>query len=306
MAGSKICCARSCRRPNPVRVRVRLGILVQRRAADFGDILGKIKDQSAQLGQGGAGSILDTLGKVLTQAAEGAREGAGRVSDATGARDILTKATGGQTPEDLIAKIKDLIANNQMAAGAAAGGLGGILLGTRTGRGLLGGAAQIGALALIGGLAYKALQNYQAGKPLITGASSLAAAPAGSGYEPEAMTNEDATLLLRAMIGASAADGRIDENEKSRIHGALEQSGGLTPEAKIFINAELQNPATPADLSAAVRTQEQAMQLYTAARVAIDVDSPAETAFLGELARQLGMDAKLTQYIDATARSASA
>ncbi len=272
----------------------------------LGDILGKLQSQLGQAGGSGTGSITDILSQVLGQATQGVKEGAGRISDATGAGDALNKAAGGQSADDLIAKLKGLIANNQLAAGAAAGGLGGLLVGTKTGRGVVGSAAKLSALALIGGLAYKAMQNYQAGKPLITGASALtSAAPDGTGFEPGAQTNESATLLIRTMIAAAAADGRIDENEKSKIIASFEQAGGFSDEARAFVQAELANPASAEDLAAAVGSQQAAVQVYTAARVAIEADSPAEQDFLATLADRLGIDNKLAAHIDATARSAA-
>ena len=122
---------------------------------------------------------------MLGQATSGVREGAGRLDEATGAsgraRDAIGQATG-QSPEELIAKLKDLIANNKLGAGAALGGLGALILGTGAGRALAGSAVRLGGLALIGGLAYKAYQNYQQGLPPLTGAKppsqqGLVAAP---------------------------------------------------------------------------------------------------------------------------------
>ena len=67
---------------------------------------------------------------------------------------------------------KELVEKNKMGAGVAAGGLGAVVLGTNTGRALVGSALKVGALALIGGLAYKAVQNFQAGKPLLDGGTA--------------------------------------------------------------------------------------------------------------------------------------
>lgn len=268
------------------------------------DILGKLQGQFGQTG--GAGGIGDLLGQVLGQATQGVKEGAGKFSDATGAGAALNKATGGQSTDDLLAQLKDLVANNQLAAGAAAGGLGGLLVGSKTGRGVIGSAVKLSALALIGGLAYKAVQNYQAGKPLISGASPLTnAAPDGTGFEPAAQTNESATLLIRTMIAAAAADGRIDDAEQAKIIASFEQMGGFNDEAKTFVRNELANPASADDLAAGVTSPEIAVQVYTAARVAIESDSAAEKDFLASLAGSLGIDAKLAAHIDATARSAA-
>lgn len=270
------------------------------------DILGKL--QQSLGGQGGAGGtgggIADILGQILSQATQGVQEGAGRVSDATGARDKFNAATG-RTPEDVLAQLKDLIANNQLGAGAALGGLGGLVLGTQTGRGLAVSAAKIGALALIGGLAYKAYQNYQAGAPLIAGAHPAEAAPQGTGFEPQALTQQTATTYIRAMIAAANADGRIDDSEKQRIFGALKQ-GGLEAEAEAFLQHELGQPASIDELAAAVSSPEEAAQVYTAARIAIEPDTSGESAFLAALAGRLGIDRQLATFIDNEARTTSA
>lgn len=271
-------------------------------------ILGQLKEKAGQLGGGaaGGGGILDVLGQVLGQATEGAKEGAGRIGAATGATDVLTQAAGGRTPEQIIAQVKDLIANNQLAAGAAMGGLGGLLIGTKTGREIATGTVKVGALALISGLAYKAYQNHQAGKPLITGPQNIAsAAPAGSGFEPAAISNDAATVMIRAMIAAAAADGRIDDTEYGRIISSL-GSGADTAEARAFLEREMRSPATPGALAAAIGSEAEALEVYAAARIAIDPDAPAEQSFLRELARALNIPAELAAQIDATARNATA
>ncbi len=273
-------------------------------AGGLGDLLGKL--QKGTVGSGG-GSLTDILGQVLGQATQGARDGATRIGEATGARDALGKATGGLSGDDILAKLKDLVQQNQLGAGAAVGGLGGLVLGTKAGRAMAGSAIKLGALALIGGLAYQAIQNYQQGKPALTGADAFIPqqAPDGSGFEPEAVTNETAALYIRAMIAAAAADGRIDAAEQAKIMGGLNQAG-IGADARAFLQNELNNPATAADLAAGCKTPEQAVQVFTAARFAIELDEQGEADFLNELAGALGLDANLAQHIDATARSASA
>ena len=272
----------------------------------LGDILGKLGGTSGQSG----GGLADILGQILGQATTGVKEVGQKVEQHTGiggrARDAVTQSTG-QTPDELLAKLKDLIAQNQLGAGAAAGGLGAIVLGTKTGRAAALGAAKLGALALIGGLAYQAYQNYAQGRPLITGASGFVAeqAPSGSGFEPQAVTNDSAILYIRAMIAAAAADGRIDQAEQQKILGGLKQAG-IEQGAREFITQEIQNPATADELAAACQSGEQAVQVFTAARIAIDLDSNEENDFLVDLATKLGIDGKLAQHIDAVASAQAA
>lgn len=284
----------------------------------LGDILGQLQKQlggagsGAGGGAGGLGGLGDILGGVFGQAKEGVKEGAGRLNETTGASDALGKLSrelSGKSPEEIMAKLKELVGSNQLGAGAALGGLGALVLGTRTGRSLAGSAVKLGALALIGGLAYKAYQNYAAGKPVMGGApggvSSLQAAPAGSGFEPEAVTHDTAVLYIRAMIAAAAADGRIDATEQGKILGGLKQAG-LGADAEEFLANELNNPASAADLAGAVTSPEQAIQVYTAARIAIDVDEQSEARFLADLATDLGMDRSLMAHIEEQARAATA
>lgn len=283
-----------------------LSQLQQQGGGGLSDILGKLQQQT-----GGKGGIVDVLGQVFGQATAGVREGAGRIDQATGASARIRETTGqltGRSPEELVAQIKELIANNQLGAGAALGGLGALILGTGAGRSLAGSAVKLGGLALIGGLAYKAYQNYQQGLPPLTGAKAgapqaLLAAPGGSGFEADAASNDQATLLLRAMIAAAAADGRVDAAEQKKILSGFGK-GDLDADARQFFAHEFENPATVDELAEACSSPEEALKIYTAARLAVDVDTDQEHEFLAALAGRLGIDASLAAHIDAAARNA--
>jgi uncharacterized membrane protein YebE (DUF533 family) len=264
----------------------------------LGDLLRNLQQQGGQ-----GGGLAETLRQVLGQATQGTREGASQIGQATGAGEAITRMSGGRSPEDLLAQLKDLMAGNQLGTGAALGGLGGLLLGSKTGRSAAMSAAKLGALALIGGLAYSAYRNYSQGKPPINAAANLnpEEAPEGTGFEPQAVSNESAMLYIRAMIAAAAADGRIDEAEQASIVEGLRQSG-LDAEAEAFLEDELKNPARAADLAAAVGSREQALQVYTAARIAIDPDTEGERTFLADLARELRLERELASHVDAAAR----
>jgi uncharacterized membrane protein YebE (DUF533 family) len=231
-------------------------------------------------------------------------EGASRVGEATGATDALGRAAADPKTAQILEQLKSVLQTNPFSAGAAAGGLGGLVLDTRAGRSLASSAVRIGALAMIGGLAYKAMQNYQAGKPLITGATTPVAPPAGSGFEPAAVTNDAALHYIQAMIAAAAADGRIDSDEHEKLITSLTQAG-VGSEAEAFLAKELNSPRSVEELAASVKTPQEAVQLYTAARIAVADDSPAEKQFLTALAAALGIDPKLAAHVDATTRAAA-
>ena len=267
----------------------------------LGDILGQLQNQAG----GGAGGLADILGKVFQQGADGVKEGAGRLSEQPGMREFAEKIGGGRDPESVLQQLQDFLANNKVATGAALGGLGALVFGTSTGRSLASSAAKLGALALVGGLAYKAYRNYSAGQA--PDASSIApeAAPAGTGFDEGSVSNDAAQTYIRGMIAAAASDGRLDATEQQRIIGSL-SGQGLDAQAEEFLAYELNNPASIDDLVAGVRTQEEAMQLYTAARVAIEPDTSAEQQFLAVLAGRLGIDDNLRAHIDAATRGAAA
>lgn len=273
-------------------------------AGGLGGMLGNLAQQVQQAG--GAGGLTGMAGQILGQATQGVQDAARNTGVQQGASDIVGQLSGGKTPEQLLEQAKGMLGQNQLAAGALLGGLGALIFGTSAGRALAGSAARMGGLALIGGLAYKAYQNYQAGKPLL-GADQQPAlpAPAGSGFEPEAAKNEHALLFIRAMIAAAAADGEIDATERDAILGGLREAG-LDQEANEWLGQEMANPASVDALVEGAESPELAAQIYTAARIAINPDTPAEKDFLAGLAGSLGLDAELVANIDAAASAAKA
>jgi uncharacterized membrane protein YebE (DUF533 family) len=107
------------------------------------------------------------------------------------------------------------------------------------------------------------------------------------------------------MIAAAAADGRIDGREQQRILGGLKQAG-LDDAAQQFLAAEITSPATVAELASGIASPEEAVQVYTAARIAVHDDNAQEQAFLSALAEALGIDDDLVAQVDAATRSAAA
>lgn len=213
---------------------------------------------------------------------------------------------GGQSG-DFLAQAKDLIGNNQMAAGAVLGSLGTMIFTGKKPKGLVGDAVKLGGLALIGGLAYKAYQNYQAGRqPEVAAQQPVSIpAPAGSAFDAEQAADVRAMTFIRAMIAAASADGAIDAQERTRIVAGIEQAG-LDHEAAEWLEHEMANPASIDTLAKSAQDEETASQIYMAARIAIDPDHPAEKRFLAGLAGMLGLEPALVAHINATARQAVA
>jgi uncharacterized membrane protein YebE (DUF533 family) len=268
----------------------------------LGGILGGLAAQVQKAG--GVGGLAGMAGQILTQATQGVGDAARQTGVQQKAGEALGQATGGRTPQDILAQAKAMFDKNPGMATAVLGGLGTLVFGSSTGRSLAGSAAKLGGLALIGGLAYKAYQNSQAGKPLLDMAQQeILPAPAGTGFEPEAASEATALIFIRAMIAAAAADGAIDAEERNAIMGGLREAG-FDSEANEWLASEMANPASVDTLVEAATSPEIATQIYAAARIAINPDTRAEKDFLAGLSASLGLDAELTANIDAAASAA--
>jgi uncharacterized membrane protein YebE (DUF533 family) len=66
----------------------------------------------------------------------------------------------------------------------------------------------------------------------------------------------------------------------------------------------LSQPVDMGSITGAVATPEQGAEVYLASRLAIDVDVPAERAYLDALAARLKLPAELRAQLDAQAASA--
>jgi len=271
-------------------------------AGGLGGMLGGLADQVQKAG--GVGGLAGMAGQILGQAKQGVGDAARQTGVQQKAGDAFGQATGGRTPQDILAQAKGMFSSNPAMATAVLGGLGALVFGTSAGRSVAGSAAKLGGLALIGGLAYKAYQNHQAGKPLLgLEQQPVLPAPAGTGFEPEAASEATALVFIRAMIAAAAADGTIDAEERNAILGGLREAG-FDPEANEWLAQEMANPASVDALVEASDSPEVAAQIYTAARIAINPDTPAEKDFLAGLAASLGLDVELVANIDAAASAA--
>jgi len=101
--------------------------------------------------------------------------------------------------------------------------------------------------------------------------------------------NQEAVLLIRAMIAAANADGVIDEEERNRILKKLE-TVDLSDQEHSFIVKELLSPAGLEDIVAQVKSPEMAKMVYTVSLLAIEVDTEAERAYMKTLAQQLSLN----------------
>ena len=268
-------------------------------------LLDAVVGASARKGSGSGGGLGDILGQILGQPSQQP----GQPTRAPSAGQSSGAAGGG---DDLIARARDFMSQNQGMTQAALTGLAGLLLTSRKTRGLAVDAAKLGGVALIGALAYKAFRNHQAGKPLLGEAGqpqALTAAstslPPASSFDPQTISNDDALLYVRAMVAAAASDGHIDQEERTRLVAGMAQAG-LDAESTRWLDQELASPADVDELARLAPTPEKGAQVYAAARVAIDPDTLQEREFLRRLQEALGLEAELVSQIDAAAMAIKA
>lgn len=240
-----------------------------------GGILGDL--MNAGSGRGSQGGLGDMLGQVL-----GGRMGGGMGGAGTG------RPYGGPNSAGASGGLGGILDNLTRGAGRTSGGGygqgGGGLLG-----GLAGGAAAGGLGGLLGGLLNGPAQR---------GAQPSNDASFGEVFndavarqdEPEVAPtpeqNAVAGLMLRAMIQAAKADGRIDEAERERLLGQL---GDLDEDDRAFIRDQMAAPVDPQSLAREVPKGLES-QVYLMSLMAIDFDSEQEAAYLHDLAEALGID----------------
>lgn len=212
-------------------------------------------------GGGGLGGLLGSLGAGLGQAGERVKAG-----------DPL--AVGG--------------------LGALAGALFG------RGRSTVGNAIGGAGLAMLGSLAIQALQRMGEQRQVQERIATEEDLPVG--VRPpqtpgeQAVLNSKALILLQAMVDAAKADGQIDGGEMERILGRLEQAGA-DREARDFLLHAMRQPLDMDGLVAQVGDPELAAEVYAVSLLAIEVDTPAERAYLQRLATRLGLAPEVQRHL---------
>lgn len=197
--------------------------------------------------------------------------------------------------------------------GVLAGGLAALLMGSKTGRKIGGEALKLGGMAAVGALAYKAYQDWQAGKqaPLPQEAAQkppvpMLPAPSGTPFNPTSESGQQtlARHLLRAMIAAAKADGHVDAQEQTRIFAEMDRLP-LSSEDKAFVMDELRAKLDVDAVAGAAATPEEAAEIYAASLLAIDVDNAAERGYLSMLAARLKLDDALVAHLHGSVAAAT-
>lgn len=202
----------------------------------------------------GGGNLSSTLGRQLL----GSVLGGGQQQSAGGLGGLLGSVLGGGQQQ-------------------SAGGLGG-LLGS-----VLGGGQQAAPQQSAGGVLGGLLGS------VLGGGEPPQVAP-----EQHAAANQQAEIIVRAMINAAKSDGRIDDAEKQKIVEGL--GAEVSQEEIAFVQNEFNQPLDAAAFAASV-PREMAGQVYALSLTSIELDSQNEAQYLGQLAQGLGIPPEVCNQI---------
>ncbi|KQT87886.1 hypothetical protein ASG60_12130 [Methylobacterium sp. Leaf469] len=175
----------------------------------------------------------------------------------------------------------------------------------RTRRTGLAATAALGGLALVAALATKALRGApaaQSGDPKASDPKSTdtkaPAPPGATPFDHIAVAEDEARIMLRAMVAATLADGLVDAGERKRLDDAL-SAASIEADGRRWLEAELADPADVDAIAERATNPEQAARIYAAARLAIDPDTLQERKFLQDLAEALDLPVEATERLEA-------
>jgi uncharacterized membrane protein YebE (DUF533 family) len=189
-------------------------------------------------------------------------------------------------------------------AGGGGGGLGGLLGGLLGGGSPMGGAPQsrsgggtnYAALASLGMMAYQAYQAWQRSQ-----ASAPQEAPRTVDLLAGPEAEEHSHAILRALIAAAKADGRIDEAEKHMISTEIGRHTD-DPQLQQWLDDEVAKPLDPNEVAQSAADPAMASEMYLASVMLVDDQQDAERNYLDELAAALQIDPQLQLHLEQKAK----
>jgi len=162
---------------------------------------------------------------------------------------------------------------------SAGGGMLGSLLGSVMGGGGQSSGGAGGIAGLVGGM--------------LGGGEQEAAAPAPQQAELQ-QANDQAVLMIRAMVNAAKSDGRVDETEQQSIISKL--GDDVSQDEINFLKQEFAAPLDVAGFAASVPNGLE-QQIYALSLTSIELDTQTEAQYLGQLAQGLKIDGNTCNQI---------
>ncbi len=192
-----------------------------------------------------------------------------------------------------------------MKKGAIAVGVLALLLGTGAGRRITGSALKIGSLAAIGGIGWKAYQNWQQqnADQAAQEAAETQLIPINELSEKDA--NERSLILLKAMIAAAKSDGHINKKEVEIIHKQIDKLG-LSKEIASLLEEEISKPLDIKEVAALAENKAIAAEIYLVSAIVTDKENSMEREYLSSLAQSMQLPDSLVAQLDSTKENDSA
>ncbi|MGO4313116.1 tellurite resistance TerB family protein [Pseudomonas sp. KB_15] len=189
-------------------------------------------------------------------------------------------------------------------AGGGGAGLGGLLGGLLGGGSPMGGAPQsrsgggtsYTALASLGMMAFQAYQDWQRSQ-----ASAPQEAPRTVDLLAGPEAEEHSHAILRALIAAAKADGRIDDAEKQMISAEIGRHTD-DPQLQQWLDDEVAKPLDANDVAQSATDPAMASEMYLASVLLVDDQQDAERNYLDELAAALQIEPELQLHLEQQAR----
>lgn len=217
------------------------------------------------------------------------------------------RSGAGMASQDPLGGLGGLLGGLMGGSGGSNAGLGGLLggilgggMGGGTGANPMGGGRSGGtnyaALASLGMMAFQAYQAWQRQQP-----SAPQQAISTVDQLEGAEADDHSLAILRALIAAAKADGRIDEQEKQTIYVEISRHTD-DPQLQAWLDQEVRRPLDAAEVAQSAQNPGMAAEMYLASVMLVDDQQAAERTYLDELAYQLRLDPDLQAQLEQQAR----
>ncbi len=218
------------------------------------------------------------------------------------------QGSGGMSSQDGLGGLGGLLGGllgggSATGGGAGLGGLLGGLLGGGGGgnaggytQGRSAGGTNYAALASLGMMAFQAYQSWQRSQAT---APQQAVRTVDQLSGPEAEDHSHA--ILRALIAAAKADGRIDKQEEQLIYAEIKRQTS-DPQLQQWLDEEVSKPLDAAEVAQSAQDPAMAAEMYLASVMLVDDQQDAERAYLDELAGALQIDPALQTHLEQQAK----
>lgn len=102
--------------------------------------------------------------------------------------------------------------------------------------------------------------------------------------------------ILRALVYAARADGRVDANEQAALNQQV-QSLGLGREAQAIVNQALSEPLNPNNIARNITSSDEAVRIFALSAAITQMDDEREKAYIADLGNSLGIPPQTQQAL---------